>query len=937
MRKAVSPALAVRLKGVSVLALALAAVAPGAAFAQSAGSADTDAQLPATTQDDEIVVTGFRGSLDKAINVKRDSVSAVDAIVAEDIAKFPDQNLAESLQRIPGIAITRDGGEGRQITVRGLGAGYTRVRLNGMETVATSAGEGGPNRGRDFDFNVFASELFSSLVVHKTAEANLDEGSLGAVVDLNTGNPMSYKDGFTFGLNAKAQYNDLSKDWGPRLAGLIGYKDPNGLFAVSASVAWSKYDTLESGNNTVRWQQARFNSVNGTPCYTTNRSGGTYIPGADCDAAALAFHPRIPRYGVIGHDRERLGATGSIQIAPSDRTLISLDGLYARYDETRWEKWGEVLFRSNERGIDLADVQIDGNNNLVSATVNNAWVRIEDFRRESYTDFYQFNGKIEQEFSDRFKATLFAGMSKSKAVVPSETTIIFDNRSVNGYRYDYSNMDLPLLSFPDGTMTPSSFQFAEFRDRPSDVTNQYRTAKLDLDWKVADGFGIQTGPFFRRFEFDTTEATRDSTYCAAFTCAAGTYGAPVTSAISEMYTLPNVGNAPSGTTLTYLVPNLDAAAAQIDLYNRPLNPSSSNIRNVVEKDYGGYFQVNAKGTFLGLDYATNAGVRFIRTDVESTGINNAQTVTVNRSYEDWLPSFNLALYPARDVVVRGAVAKVMTRPGLGSLTPGGSVDGFNYRITFGNPALQPTRATTYDLALEWYFQPQAVISIAAFKKDIESFPLSSTTTGTYASTGLPLSLILASSPAAANPEGQPWTINTTINGPGAKIKGLEFSLQTPFSFLPGVFKNFGFIGNVTYVDSNVDYTVRTPATTVGTGSFPVLGTEVQTRPLLGLSKWSYNATLYYEDSKFSIRGSVAYRSRYSDGTSATGNVFEGFNPTFNADLSASYAVTPWMDVTFEALNLTDDYQDRFVDAEADRNYEYDHTGRVFLFGARLKL
>jgi iron complex outermembrane recepter protein len=937
MGHAFSSRMVAAIEGVSVLAIALAGAWPASAMAQAAAP---DTQEPAqltVAEDEAIIVTGFRGSLDRAISLKRDTVGSVDAILAEDIAKFPDQNLAESLQRIPGIAITRDGGEGRQITVRGLGAGYTRVRINGMETVATSAGEGGPNRGRDFDFNVFASELFSSLVVHKTAEATLDEGSLGAVVDLNTGNPMAMKTGLTLGLNAKAQYNDLSKDWGPRLSGLIGYKAPSEVFAASASVAWSKYDILEVGNNSVRWQQARFNSVDGTPCFTRNGSGGSYVPSAVCDAASLAFHPRIPRYGEIGHERERLGITGSIQIKPADGTLISLDGLFARYDETRTEKWAEVLFRSNERGIDLSDVKIDGNNNLVAATVNNAWVRIENFRRESRTDFYQYNGKLEQTFSDRFKATLFGGASRSKADVPSETTIIFDSRNVNGYRYDYSDMDLPLLSFPDGTMTPSNFQFAEFRDRPSEVTNKYRTAKLDLDWKVTDAFGFLGGPFFRRFEFDTTEASRDSTYCAAFTCAAGTYGAPVTSAISQTYTLPNVGNAPSGTTLTYLIPDIDAAAAMIDLYNRPLNPTAANIRNVVEKDYGGYLQANAKGTLFGLDYAANAGIRFIRTDVESTGINNAQTVTVSRSYDDWLPSMNLALYPSQNVIVRGALAKVMTRPSLGNLTPGGTVDGFNYRVSFGNPALNPTRATSYDVAIEWYFQPQAVISLAAFKKDIESFPISDTQTGTYASTGLPLSLILASSPAAANPEGQPWTITTTVNGPGAKIKGLELSLQTPFSFLPGVFKNFGVLANVTYVDSNVDYSVRPGATTVGTGSFPVLGTEVVSAPLLGLSKWSYNGTLYYEDKRFSIRGSVAYRSGYRDGTSATGNVFEGYNATFNVDLSASYALTPWLDLTVEGINLTDNYQDRFVDSATDRNYEYDHTGRVLLIGARMKL
>ncbi|MFC3213342.1 TonB-dependent receptor plug domain-containing protein [Novosphingobium panipatense] len=169
-----------------------------AALAQEVSEAAADAATAdQSATANEIIVTGFRKSLEAALNVKREAISAVDAVVAEDMAKFPDQNLAESLQRIPGISIQRDGGEGRAITVRGLGAQFTRVRVNGLETIATSSDGASANRDRAFDFNVFASELFSSLVVHKTAEASLDEGSLGAVVDLNTGNPLAGKAGFT--------------------------------------------------------------------------------------------------------------------------------------------------------------------------------------------------------------------------------------------------------------------------------------------------------------------------------------------------------------------------------------------------------------------------------------------------------------------------------------------------------------------------------------------------------------------------------------------------------------------------------------------------------------------------------------------------------------------------------------------------------------------
>jgi TonB-dependent receptor len=171
------------------LSVAIAIGLAGNAMAQATpepASAENDAK-----QLDEVVVS-FRGSLSRAIDLKRDEIGQVDVIVAEDIGKFPDLNLAESLQRVPGVAITRDAGEGRNISVRGLGPQFTRIRINGLEALATGGGtdaSGGANRGRGFDFNVFASDLFNSITVRKTASADVDEGSLGATVDLQTARP----------------------------------------------------------------------------------------------------------------------------------------------------------------------------------------------------------------------------------------------------------------------------------------------------------------------------------------------------------------------------------------------------------------------------------------------------------------------------------------------------------------------------------------------------------------------------------------------------------------------------------------------------------------------------------------------------------------------------------------------------------------------------
>ena len=930
------------LAGSSIAAMMLAM--PGGALAQDGA--------PQTAADEEvadIVVTGFRESLGAAINLKRQSVGSVDAIVAEDIAKFPDQNLAESLQRIPGISIQRDGGEGRAITVRGLGAQFTRVRVNGMETVATSTDGASANRDRAFDFNVFASELFSSLVVHKTAEASLDEGSLGAVVDLNTGNPLAGKDGLTFVGSATASYNDLSKKWGPRLAGLMSWKSPDGRWGVALSAAYSKLDTLQMGNNTVRWSQARFDSVDGTPCFTQPNSGGTYLPSAGCDEAALAFHPRIPRYGEIAQERERLGITGSIQWAPSDATKVSIDGLFSRFRETREEKWGEVLLRSNERSIDVVNPVYDSNNNLVSATLNDAWVRTEHYLRKSQTKFYQLGATWDQDVSDSFRFTLLGGFSKSDASIPVETTLVFDDRDAQGYSYDYSNMKRPVLTFGTSVTDPANFQLSEIRDRPSSTVNKFRTAQLRTEWDVTEGFTVKAGTVYRRFSFDTESFQRDTVVCGnggvdrvlgTLNCSpssafgpSAVYGFPVTAALAEMFNLKGA-NAPAGTTTQWLVPNLAAGTDFTNLYGRTPTIDAGNTRSVVEETKGGYIQFDAKGDIFGLEYAANAGIRYVRTNQSSVGLNNAVPVEVSRSYEDWLPAMNIAFFPHRDFVVRASVADVMTRPSLGNLTPGGSVDGFNYRVSFGNPNLSPFRATAYDLALEWYFAPQSIASVAIFKKDVQSFPIGQTINGTFASTGLPLSVIPPSSPAAGQPErDEGWAINTIVNGTGASLKGIELSVQAPFTFLPGFLSRFGGIANATFVDSSADYTVAGPAVVPGGGTV----SSVRNATLFGLSKRAFNGTIYYEDAKFSARVSASYRSGYIDQNSGTGNVFEGYNSTINVDASMRYKLTDWIELSLEGINLTDDYRDRYTDLDANRNYEQLHYGRTIQLGARFKM
>ena len=214
--------------------------AGGGGDAEVASAADANVE-----EVGEVVVTGFRASLKNAVELKKNSDVMMDAINAEDIADFPDANLAESLQRLPGIALDRDNGEGRGITVRGLSSDFTRVHLNGLETLSTAAANdsgAAPNRGRGFDFNVFASDLFTSLQVLKTASASTDEGSLGATVDLITGKPLDYKSR-KIAFSVEDAYYENGKTHNPRLAGLYADQWFDDRVGASFSFAYSERDS----------------------------------------------------------------------------------------------------------------------------------------------------------------------------------------------------------------------------------------------------------------------------------------------------------------------------------------------------------------------------------------------------------------------------------------------------------------------------------------------------------------------------------------------------------------------------------------------------------------------------------------------------------------------------------------------------------------------
>ena len=918
--------MSIRMRGDLIAAVSMAALAaasiPSNATAQDAGD---------SANSETVVVTGFRQSLAAALDVKRDSSGIVDAIVAEDIASFPDLNLAESIQRVPGISIDRVAGEGRNITVRGLTGDYTRIRINSMEALSTSGASdssGGSNRGRAFDFNTFAADLFNSITVRKTTSADIDEGSLGATVDLRTARPFDYDAGFTGAASAQFGWNDLSEETSPRYAGLASWTNTDQTFGVLASVAYSDRTILEEGFSTVRWQDGNFRSVNGVACPA----------GPDCaaiDTNSLIYHPRIPRYGRLTHEQERTGVTLAAQWRPTERTEVSADLLYANFDGTRDEEYLEVFFRSQEGNIDVNSFTIDQSNNTLNSgnfdisQLSNGThpVRSEHRYDELETDFVQFTLEVEHEFTDTFRGHVIAGTVSSEFSNPVQTTVFADAvGEVSGYVYDFTQgSDTPYISFGSLDVTdPSQFAFTEFRDRPQSVDNSFDTIAGDLSYDFTPSLTLSGGVSWKRFEFETTEFRRESTF-GSRVCDYGGYdcmgatGAPITGDLVGYVDGFGSGlGLPSGVDTRWLSPNVQAAAALVGLYDIPGAVQAGNNRSVEEEDTGFWLQLDFETALGSVPVRGDVGVRYVETETSATGILSTETVTVDSEYTDTLPSANVTFELTPDFYIRTGIAKVMARPSLGNLTPGGSLDSFTgppYSYNAGNPFLDPYRATNYDVSFEWYFQEEALLSLGLFYKDVSNF-FSRNSGGDvpYSQTGLPISAAPASSPLrVALDAGQDPLVDVSqiANGGGGEVQGVEIIYQQPFTFLPAPFDDFGFQGNYTYVDSDT---------------------------ILGFSPNAFNATLYYEGERLAARISGAYRDAYrtdrpSTAPSSLGRNERGVDSSFNLDFSSSYEITEGLQVTFEAINLTDEFENQIFDS-GDLVNVHHHTGTEYLFGVR---
>jgi len=475
----------------TAIAIGLAAMSASAARAQ-------DGQANATDSISEVVVTSYRSSLLNAETLKRQAVGAQDVILSQDIGAFPDLNLAESLQRIPGITISRDSGEGRQITLRGLGPDFTRTQLNGMEVLGNTASgmdnRGGVSRTRAFDYSLFASELFDKVIVQKSYASEQDEGGIGGTVELYTAKPFDYP-GFKGLISAQGQDNTNASGVTPRVVGLLSNRW--GDFGALVSVAYSEANSNEFGYRDFNWGPIHVNAANigsGVSATDSARLQST-------NTATEIYAPQADTYSTWYDKRKRLGTTLSLQYEPGTQLKLGFDALFSQLKDSRQDyviaASGTNSLTGNITGTQVVQSDVIQGNSLVAASFTGVDLRTEENQEEDTTNFYQLGLHGSYAVNDKLNLRGFVGYSRSDYSLPVFDKVFLESQN-HAFSFDYRS-SMPVNTYGFNTINPALWQLMRADTQENYISNQYTNGKFDADYAIDKSSKIQVGFAYKKF------------------------------------------------------------------------------------------------------------------------------------------------------------------------------------------------------------------------------------------------------------------------------------------------------------------------------------------------------------------------------------------------------------------------------------------------------
>lgn len=808
---------------------------------------------------EKIQIRGIRGSLVKSIETKRYNDSIVDSITAEDIGKFPDKNVAESLQRITGVSLTRVQGEGERVGVRGTAPSQNRTYLNEQNIASADWWiSSQPNRG--FNYTLLPAEIVSSLEVYKSPEADHEEGSLGGSINIKTHSPLESQDNMFIG-TAQLQYSDVSDETDPQLSLFYNHINDEKNFGFLVSLVRHERTLRRDGLESWGWTERNFNQDeqgNLTP---------TQNPIADL---TNIWSPGGGGSAIFQQNRELSSAMLAMQYQPNNDWNVELNSLYSVLSADNSNQ--NFLWQPSsvyDRNGHISDYQLI-DDTLVQATYSKVpklndestpfSTSMEAIWRKSEIRTNMLHLSVEHTF-DYWQNQFQVGFTQASGGTSEDYTSQWSANT--DFSVDLNSRKNIMASYQVSPDTAADWRITEARKDSQDSTDSEFFAQADFEYQLDQSF-IQSIKFGGKYKQHQRDFIRFRSKNGGYTGIAGNLDwtlADFSADFPSNY-LEGIGNDSTLKEYAYAdIDNLNQAYESLSFEQGEEKPSTFDIK---ETTLAAYAKMNFSGDF----YRGNLGVRVVHTQQDAAAFQKiAETEsiyreyvwsTTDKNYTDILPSINIVMDLTPEILFRVAASKVMSRPEYHHLMPSTNYNYTQARGAGGNPDLEPYRATNFDLGVEWYFDEAALFSTAVFHKDIQSFIDIKRYQETH--------------------ENRTMIIDRPVNGNGGSIYGLELNLQQE------LFYGLGIIANYTYVEGD--------RKEIATGKDIAIP---------GNSKHSSNLTSYYENDWLSTRLSYNFRTEFATG------VGEEITDDYGQwDVNVSFILTKHISLVFEGINLTDE-------------------------------
>ncbi|MBD9478085.1 TonB-dependent receptor [Pseudoxanthomonas sp. PXM02] len=902
--------------------------APAPATSPAPAGTSPTAQAVDTQELESIEVVGsYSRSLEQAVDIKRYNVGFSDSIVATDVADFPEQNLAEALQRMPGVTIERNKGMGSKVNVRGLPSEYTHVSINDL---ATASGSG----GRDVEFDLFASEIIQQVTVQKSPTAADEEGGIAGSVKISTARPFDYS-GRKLVVSAEGAHNSISEETDPKFAFLASdtWGDWGALVSFSHAERTNRTDSTSGINFR---PMSRFLGASGTrgsqaETVIERDTGWTIDNRANtAESNLIVFQDKVGDR-VYLNDQEKWGATASLQYRPSRTFSLTFDAMVGGYDTTE-DEYDAAAYSASSRSTletihEYDDTTLSDYGMLVLRDVSYTATQHEFLSKEriNKTDYGQYSLALDWN-NDLWDVEAMVGYSGA------EKTLDYSNLKHVAYAPSRtrwtgrSGETIPSASSGGFDMynSPASYLFEAYETTLEKINDDKYAAKLDVTRKLELPFlpALRSVQFGGRYTDRSKERQYGELKITGPSAGDTSWVNVRTLADSPLQWIGDI--VPGG---DYSVKDLDWQQVSNDFargyfrypgFSTPFD--DAQYYRVDEEVAALYAMTNFDFTLGRVPVTVNAGARYIDTSVTSFGYHPVQNpdgtigytdtpVSKDGGYTDVLPSFNLTAELADGLLLRAAGSETLIRPALGDVAYKRTASWSSFRFTDGNPDLKPTYAKQWEIGLEKYLENGGLLAASYFRKKIDGVVVS-------ALTGVVEDVAVYNANGTLNGYYD-FDVYQPVNAKGSyDVDGIELIANLPLATFHPVLEGFGLNANYTMLDSSLagesDLGIRTP--------------------MPGLAEKTWNLTAYYENARFDARVSYNHKDEYVE--SIGYNMYPIWRDAYGQlDVSIGYRISDHLKLSLKGINLTDEETSGYT---MDPSFPtmYEKSGRRVSLGLR---